>query len=149
MNRWPLCEVCHRPMTVGQNRRHGVCDPAHPAYQAPRPHDVGIAKSQLAAEHKWTPEQVAHVDRTIEATARMLPAFTADDIWTRLGDDFPVTKGMAARLTAAAKRGVIQNTGDTRFSTRGGAHCHNQRLSVWRSLIGGPSLMLLSQKDAR
>lgn len=23
----PLCEVCNRPMLVGQRRRHGVCSP--------------------------------------------------------------------------------------------------------------------------
>jgi hypothetical protein len=79
----------------------------------------------------------------------MTPAFTADDIWIRLGDDFPVTKGMAARLIAASRRGLIENTGETRFSTRGGAHCHNQRLTLWRSLTGGQTPMALELRTRR
>lgn len=133
MNRYPECDVCGRPMMGGQTRRHGVCDPTHPAYRPTAGFELGMSRSQESADAKWTAQQAAEVDRAIEQTARMMPVFTADDVWIRLGADFPVTKGMAARLTAAAKRGLIENTGETRFSKRGGAHCHNQRLTLWRS----------------
>ena len=140
----PTCEACGRPMLLGQTRRHGTCDPAHPGY---RPgFATGMSKSQAAADAKWTPAQIAQVDAAIEHVARMHQAFTADQIWLRLGDDFPVNKGMAARLNAAARRGLIENTGTTSVSKRGGAHCHNQRLTVWRSRIGGLTTMTASQK---
>lgn len=145
---FPTCEACGRPMRLGQVRRHGVCDPNHPAY-VPTGFTTGMAKSQAAAETKWTTAQIAQVDAAIEHVARMHQAFTADDIWLRLGSDFPVNKGMAARLNSAARRGLIENTGTTSFSRRGGAHCHNQRLTVWRSRIGGQNPMTLSQKGAR
>lgn len=135
MSRHPLCDVCGRPMVAGQNGRHGVCDPKHPAFRPANGFEVGMTRSQESADSKWSAAQVLEVDRAIEHTARMLPTFTADDVWGRLGSDFPVTKGMAARLTAASRRGLIENTGETRFSSRGGAHCHNQRLTLWRSRL--------------
>jgi hypothetical protein len=94
---------------------------------------AGMAGSERSAR-RWTPEQVAAVDAAIGACAAFMPAFTADDVWKRLGLDFPVTKGMAARLIAAANRGMIRNTGTTTFSTKGGAHDHRQRLVIWESL---------------
>ena len=141
---FPNCEACGQPMRLGQTRFHGVCDPNHPGY---RPgFATGIAKSEAAAESKWTSEQIAQVDAAITHVARMKPQFTADDIWLRLGPDFPVNKGMAARLNVAVRRGLIENTGTTSFSKRGGTHCHNQRLTVWRSRTGGLTTMTASQK---
>lgn len=144
-----ICEICGRDMVAGQTRRHGVCDPAHPAYRPTTGFDRGMTASQAAADSKWSPVQIALVDKAIADTARMTPAFTADDVWIRLGDDFPVTKGMAARLTAAVRRGLIENTGETRFSNRGGAHCHNQRLTLWRSLTGGQTPMAIELRTRR
>lgn len=132
---WPSCDVCGRPMMAGQSRRHGVCDPAHPAYQAPKPLDVGMAASQRSADAKWTVSQQKQVDDAIRRAARTYPTFTADQIWRLLPDGFPVTKGLAARLTAAARAGVIRNTGMTAIAQRGGLHDHAQRLSVWASSL--------------
>ena len=107
----------------------------HPSlFDAPTPFEVGIEKSQQAADAKWTPEQIAQVDRAIELCAHFQPTFTADDVWRRLPSDFPVTKGMAARLIAATRKGICENTGQTTTSNRGGSHDHGQRLTVWRSL---------------
>lgn len=100
----------------------------------PTPFERGMAGSERAAR-RWTPEQAARVDAAIEAVARRLPEFTSDDVWAELGDGFPVTKGMASRLTAAKNRGVIAATGEVRTARRGGDHDHGQRLSLWRSRI--------------
>lgn len=84
-----------------------------------------------AAARAWTPEQVARVDAAIRTAARSGREFTADDVWGLVGPSVPVTKGLAARLNAAARAGVIVNTGRTATASRGGAHDHAQRLSVW------------------
>lgn len=97
------------------------------------PFTVGMRRSSDAAR-KWTDEQLAAVDAAIAACAKFHPEFTADDIWARLPQGFPVTKGLASRLNHAANRGLIMATDRTRKSTRGGDHCHGQRLTVWRSL---------------
>lgn len=95
------------------------------------PFEAGMAASQASANTRWTPAQIAAVDEAIRLCAYFSPTFTADDVWRRLGPDFPVTKGMAARLTAASNRGIIINTGLTAFASRGGDHDHRQRLTVW------------------
>ena len=95
---------------------------------------LAMALSQEAANRKWTADEQLLVDRAIRHVARMMPEFTADDVWARLGVAFPVNKGMAARLNVAARHGIIANTGRTTFSRRGGDHDHAQRLTVWRSV---------------
>jgi len=89
----------------------------------------GMAGSALAAG-KWTPLQIAQVESAIRACAATGAPFTADDVWARV-PDVPVTKGLAARLSAAARRGIIRRTDELRISTRGGEHDHGQRLTVW------------------
>jgi len=98
------------------------------------PFDRGMAGSARAAR-RWTAEENDLVDVAIEAVARRLPLFTADEVWRELGDGFPVTKGLASRLTSARHRGLCENTGETRIARRGGDHDHAQRLSLWRSLL--------------
>jgi hypothetical protein len=98
-----------------------------------KPIEVGMARSKEAAT-KWTDEQVRMVDDAIRACHKFQPEFTADDIWRRLPNDFPVTKGLASRLNSFANQGLIMATDRTRKSTRGGEHCHGQRLTIWRSL---------------
>lgn len=93
----------------------------------------GMIASKVAGDFKWTQQQLAVVDFAIVQVANRLEYFTSDDVWIQLGPEFPVTKGMAGRLNAARGKGLIENTGQTTFSTRGGEHCHNQRLTVWRS----------------
>jgi len=99
----------------------------------PTPFEKGMEESAKAAR-KWSDAEVLAVDQAIEACIHMLPEWTADDIWTRLPKDFPVTKGLASRLNHFAKAGKILATDRTRKSTRGGDHCHGQRLTVWNSL---------------
>jgi hypothetical protein len=94
---------------------------------------VGMAMSQQAATRKWTPAEQDQVDWAIRHVARMLPEFTADDVWARLGRSFPVNKGMAARLNAAARAGLIRNTGRLTVADRGGTHDHAQRLTIWEA----------------
>ena len=98
---------------------------------AQTPFERGIAISTRVGHFKWTGEQQRQVDDAIIAVARAKGTFTSDDIWTHLGPEFPVTKGLAGRLNAACKRGYIRNTGSVAHSKRGGLHCHGQRLTVW------------------
>jgi hypothetical protein len=96
--------------------------------------ELGMQESTKAAVNKWTPQQIATVDTAIQLCRRDLEIFTADDIYVRLPEGFPVTKGLASRLNVAARRGEILATDRTRKSTRGGDHDHGQRLTIWRSL---------------
>lgn len=100
----------------------------------PSPFERGMDGSRRAAR-KWTEDEAKKVDAAIAAVAGRLPTFTADAVWAELGDGFPVTKGLASRLTAAKNRGLIENTGTVAPARRGGDHDHAQRLSVWRSLL--------------
>lgn len=101
----------------------------------PTPFERGMLASKIAGDFKWTQQQIAAVDFAIVQVARRLQHFTSDDVWIHLGPDFPVTKGIAGRLNGARARGLIANTGRTAISTRGGEHCHNQRLTVWESQL--------------
>jgi len=98
------------------------------------PFERGMELSQLAADRKWTLEQNQEVYNAIVRTARMLPEFTADDIWSRLPATFPKTKGLASILKSAANDGICEPTDRVRKTSRGGDSDHGQRLTVWRSL---------------
>jgi len=93
-----------------------------------------MAASQASANAKWTALQQNQVDTAIRKMARMMPKFTADQVWYELGASFPVTKGMTARLLVAQRKGVIKNSGTITFAERGGVHDHAQRLTVWQSV---------------
>ena len=130
------CTICHKPLMMPevQGRSHFVCDGrVPPAPIRTTPYGQAMQISQAVAEAKWTPFQQRQVDAAIDACARDLGYFTADDIWARLGQTFPVTKGLAGRLNAAVRRRTIVNTGTTRHANRGGQHDHAQRLTVWAS----------------
>lgn len=93
---------------------------------------AGVAGSALAAT-KWDEDQAAAVDRAILRAALTYPAgFTADDVWAELPANFPVTKGLASRLMAQARRGAIVRTLRTVTSKREGTHGRGQRLAVWQ-----------------
>lgn len=99
--------------------------------EQPTPTERGLARSAESAR-KWTDEEIRRVHQAIEACIRFSPEFTADDVWQRLPHDFPVTKGLASQLLMFARDGRIQATDRTRKSTRGGDHCHGQRLTIWK-----------------
>jgi hypothetical protein len=86
------------------------------------------------AARRWTPEEAARVERAIEDVARRTEGtFTTADVWAELGEGFPVTKGIASKMTAAARAGIIVNTGKTVFLDHPRhAHAHGQRLALWR-----------------
>jgi len=97
-----------------------------------QPFEVGMAASRASAKARWTEGQQRAVDAAIVWCADAYPAgFTTDQIWHRLGPDFPVTKGMASRLNSATRRKVIENTGQLTICQRGNGHDHAQRLTVW------------------
>lgn len=106
--------------------------------------DEGIAR----AAAKWTEEEVAAVDAAILAVVEKRRAYyggpgtdglrpaelTTADVWHQLGEDFPVTKGIAGRMLAAKGAGLIVNTGRTVIAPRDATGPnHGQRLTVWRA----------------
>lgn len=117
------------------------------------PFERGMEGSDRAAA-KWTPEEVAAVDDAIAAVARRRRAeadeladligepraviegtFTTADVWAELGEGFPVTKGIAGRLTSAKSAGIIESTGRTTRPPEDAPGPNNgQRLTVWRAL---------------
>lgn len=134
----PRCEICGGQMLAGQQRRHGVCDPKHPAYARPLEGiEAGLAASAASADAKWTKAHQALVDKAIEDVAKTHIFFTVDNVYQLLGDDFPKSKGMASRLTLAVGAGLIDWTGTYTNSTRQGNH--GQTLKLWRSLQKGRS----------
>ena len=86
------------------------------------------------AARKWTDEQIAQVDRAIRRAAYFMPRWTVDDVWEQLPADFPVNKGIGARLNKAARAGMIRATDRTKISTRTNEHGHGQRLTVWETI---------------
>lgn len=124
------------------------------------PFERGMEGSARSAA-KWTDEEVAEVDAAIAKIARdkwdgfagtHAPAyvrdlraypsqsdpcieFTTADVWAELGEGFPVTKGIAARMTAAKGAGIIASTGRTTYPEGARSRVnHNQRLTIWRAL---------------
>jgi hypothetical protein len=103
------------------------------------------------ASHRWTREEAARVEEAIRTVAARWKGiyrgvseqrphseptgcFTTADVWAELGEGFPVTKGIAAKMTAAARAGVIENTGRHAYNDHPDrAHAHGQRLTVWRA----------------
>lgn len=117
------------------------------------PFERGMEGSARAAA-KWTDEEVAQVDAAIAAVARRRRAeadeladvigtehaiiegtFTTADVWAELGEGFPVTKGIAGRMTSAKGAGIIESTGRTTYPPDDAPGPNNgQRLTVWRAL---------------
>jgi hypothetical protein len=129
------CTICKGTITYPEitGKTHFVCDGRVPARKN-APFIEGMLASQSSADARWTRPQQNEVDAAIRYVARAKGFFTADDVWKHLGDQFPVTKGLAGRLNAAVRRGIIRNTGEMAYAQRGGAHDHAQRLSVWAGI---------------
>lgn len=99
---------------------------------------VGFAKGMqesARAAGRWDEAQKQLVLDAIIAVAKRLDEFTSDAIWAELAGSVPVTKGLTSLLRLAIKRGILDSTGKTAISDRGGEHDHGQRLTVWYSLI--------------
>jgi hypothetical protein len=94
----------------------------------------GVQESARAAG-RWDDTQKDLVMQAIIAVAKRENEFTSDAIWAELAGAVPVTKGLTAMLRLANRRGVLDSTGKTTISERGGEHDHGQRLTVWYSLI--------------
>jgi hypothetical protein len=129
------CTICKETIAYPdiQGKTHFVCDGRVPARKQ-APFIKGMLASQSSADARWTKPEQNQVDAAILHVARTKGFFTSDDIWKHLGDQFPVTKGIAGRLNAAARRGYIRNTGELAYAQRGGQHDHAQRLSVWAGI---------------
>jgi hypothetical protein len=129
------CTICKETIAYPdiQGKTHFVCDGRVPARKQ-TPFIQGMLASQSSADARWTKIEQNQVDAAILHVARTKGFFTSDDIWKHLGDQFLVTKGIAGRLNAAARRGIIRNTGELAYAQRGGAHDHAQRLSVWAGI---------------
>ena len=129
------CTICKTTIAYPEitGKTHFICDGRVPA-QKNGPFIEGMLASQSSADARWTRPQQNEVDAAIVHVARTKGFFTSDDIWKHLGDQFPVTKGIAGRLNAAARRGIIRNTGELAYANRGGSHDHAQRLSVWADI---------------
>jgi hypothetical protein len=102
-------------------------------FDQPTPFERGMAGSAKAAR-KWTDDQIAQVDRAIRRVAYFMPRWTVDDVWQQLPADFPVNKGIGARLNKAARAGMIRATDRTQISKRTNEHGHGQRLTVWETI---------------
>ena len=152
----------HPECTGFDQNRDDFVDWANPGYTA-KPHSLGrqatreklasiagqvapvttsgFVKAERGGTHAaeyWTDAQKTQVDEAIRAVAerhRGGGEFTTDDVWAHLAGAVPVTKGMTARLMVAVNHRIIDTTGNTVVSQRGGNHDHGQRLSVWYSLL--------------
>jgi hypothetical protein len=130
------CSGCHGKGAILNGRLecpmcHGTGVYHRPESEPPPPFEVGMAASEAAADHKWTPIEAHMVASVIALLAQGRRPFTADDIWAELPADFPVTKGLASALNAQVRAGIIVSTGRTITSKRKGEHGHAQRLTVW------------------
>lgn len=88
------------------------------------------------AARRWTLAEAARVEQAIADVARRTDGddFTTADVWAELGPDFPITKGIASKMTAAARAGIIRNTGRVTFNDHPRhSHAHGQRLAVWQA----------------
>lgn len=106
------------------------------AVDAPTGFAKGLQESARAAE-RWDDDQKQLVMNAIIAVAKREGEFTSDAIWAELAGSVPVTKGLTSLLLLASRRGVLDSTGKTMISDRGGEHDHGQRLTVWYSLVKG------------
>lgn len=100
----------------------------------PTPFDRGMEASERSANAKWTEQQREEVRAAIRAVAAKQLFFTTDAVWEELGDEFPVTKGIASIMNAIKRENIITATNTTEISRRKNAHGHAQRLVVWQSV---------------
>jgi len=96
---------------------------------------AGAEGAERAAQ-SWTAAQRLLVESAITEVAERHAEFTADQVWSVLGDRVPMTSGMAAMFKAAARAGLIEATDRYADSERErGDHDQGRRLRVWKSLM--------------
>jgi hypothetical protein len=108
-----------------------------PAPTAPSGFTAALEGSTRAG-NAWDDHQKKLVDDAIRWVCEQHSGggeFTTDAIWARLGGAVPVTKGLTARLQRARRDGLLDTTGKTTITERGGENDHAQRLTIWYSLL--------------
>ena len=91
--------------------------------------ESAIAQVDAAAPDDWK----AAAWKTVFSLATRMDKFTTDDVWRALCYVPPEPRAMGAIMKRAAKKGIIEATGDFIQSVR--VACHRRPLRVWRSLI--------------
>jgi hypothetical protein len=78
------CTICKGAIAWPdiQGRTHFVCDGRVPTAKPVTPYGQAMQISQAVADAKWTPAQQRQVDAAIDACAREIGYFTADDVWS-------------------------------------------------------------------
>jgi hypothetical protein len=128
------------PKRIAAGRTRAREQVSEMASRVPRAPSV-LTRAQAAVEgserasRTWTAEERAEVYRAIVEVADERTRFTTDDIWRRLGPDFPVTMGIAAVLRRAVTDGHIRKTSRTEMSHRDDRADHDlgRHLRVWES----------------
>lgn len=133
----PLLFGVRRGWCLNHGYRDVRVEQVAPPPPPPDRFEAGMEASEESAR-RWTDDEAADVDEAIERAARELELFTADDVWKRLPEDFPVTKGLAARLLVAVRGDLIEASGSVVASQRKGEHGHGQKLTLWRSKVWQP-----------
>lgn len=91
--------------------------------------DEALGRVEANADERWKAEALA----AVRHLARMLPEFTTDDVWARLGDSYPhEPRALGAVMKTAAAAGLIEPTDRIRTSHR--PECHARPVRVWRSI---------------
>jgi len=129
-----VCVTCHATAAPGGVLEHA----SHCAHSKVRRDPVETearAQEGMARADEHNAEWRTRFDRAIQACASRLALFTADDVWTQVGD-VPDRHGAASALGPAMRRavkaGLIEQTGNARKSER--PVTHGKWLPVWRSL---------------
>jgi hypothetical protein len=88
-----------------------------------------------SASRRWTEAERALVYATLCEVASQKKRFTSDDVWHALGDEVPMTMGLAALLRRAQKNGHIRPTSEHAYSQRADRkdHDYGRHLRVWES----------------
>ena len=128
-------DLGHKPLTHRCRVCHLLFAPAPPEEPEDAPTPIQRRdEGQRRAAVKWSDQDVEDINEAIHNCALTYDAFTTNEMWPLI-PHVEVGKAIGGRLTAAQTKGWIENTGTTTLASRGGVHDHNQRLTIWRSLL--------------